>query len=241
MRELAVIIPMYNEQANAERCVRAVCSVLSANLPGAKLLVVNDGSKDETPRILERLSHEDLLFLFVSHPTNYGYGAALLTGIKSAADAGFEYGLFMDSDLTNDPALIPVFADTLRPGAYDLVKASRFVRGGGMRGVPWRRQIFSIVGNRVASLLFSMGLKDCTNGFHAVRLSMLQHEDFVERGFPFLLEELYKLKLRKARATEIPYTLTARGEGEGVSTFNYTPEVIGKYLKYAVRSAFIRS
>lgn len=239
MKALAIIIPMYNEQANAERCIRAVCEVLSAHLPDSRLLVVNDGSKDDTPRILERLSNENLPLLYVSHPTNYGYGAALLTGIKSAHSAGFEYGLFMDSDLTNDPALIPAFAEKLRPGNVDLIKASRFVSGGGMLGVPWRRQIFSIVGNRVASLLFNMGLKDCTNGFHAVRLSLLKDEVFKERGFPFLLEELYKLKRAGARSAEIPYTLTSRQEGEGVSTFSYTPEVIGKYLKYALKSSLV--
>lgn len=240
MRELAVIIPMYNEQRNAERCVRAVCDVLKATLPDSKLLVVNDGSKDETPAILERLSGEGLPFFFISHPTNYGYGAALHTGIKSALEAGFEFGLFMDSDLTNDPALMPAFAEKLRSGSYDLVKASRFVPGGGMKGVPWRRQAFSIAGNRLASLLFNMGLRDCTNGFHAVRLSMLADERFVERGFPFLLEELYKLKKQRARTTEIPYTLTSRSAEEGVSSFAYTPEVIGKYLKYALKSSLVR-
>ncbi len=239
MKELAVIIPMYNEERNAERCVRAVCEVLLRETPGTKLLVVNDGSKDRTREILESLNGEGLPFLFISHPTNYGYGAALLSGVKEALKQGFEYGLFMDSDLTNDPALVPRFVEKLQGGAYDLVKASRFVKGGGMSGVPWRRQIFSITGNRVASILFNMGLRDCTNGFHAVRLNLIANEVFEETGFPFLLEELYVLKKKGARTTEIPYTLTSRSAAEGVSSFSYTPEVIGKYLKYALKSSVV--
>lgn len=239
MKELAIIIPMYNEEQNAARCVRAVCEILLAHLPGTILLVVNDGSKDRTAEVLRGLESEKLPFVFVSHPTNYGYGAALLTGVQEALKRGFEYGLFMDSDLTNDPKVIPAFAEKLSSGRYDVVKASRFVAGGGMQGVPWRRQIFSITGNRVASILFNMGLRDCTNGFHAVRLSFIAHEVFTEKGFPFLLEELYVLKKKRARVAEIPYTLTSREEGEGVSSFAYTPEVIGKYLKYALKSAFV--
>jgi len=239
MNELAIIIPMYNEERNAERCVRAVCEVLRRDLPSSKLVVVNDGSKDRTKEILEGLATENLPFIFISHPTNYGYGAALLSGVREALQQGFEYGLFMDSDLTNDPALMPQFAEKLRGGAYDLVKASRFVTGGGMRGVPWRRQIFSIAGNKVASILFNMGLRDCTNGFHAVRLRLIADEVFEEKGFPFLLEELYILKKKGARTTEIPYTLTSRSADEGVSSFAYTPEVIGKYLKYALKSSIV--
>jgi len=239
MKELAVIIPMYNEELNAARCVRAVCEVLRNSLPDSTLLVVNDGSKDGTKSVLESLSSEKLPFVFVSHPTNFGYGAALLTGVKEALLRGFEYGLFMDSDLTNDPRLVPLFAEKLQSGEFDLVKASRFVPGGGMKGVPWRRQVFSILGNKVASLLFNMGLRDCTNGFHAVRLRLIADEIFREKGFPFLLEELYILKRKGARTTEIPYTLTSRDSGEGVSSFAYTPEVIGKYLKYAIKSSLV--
>jgi len=237
-RKLAVIIPMYNEEGNAEKCIREVCSVLNKKLPEVKLIVVNDGSKDKTEDILKSLDAEDLPFSFVSHPLNKGYGAGLITGAKEALSQGYEFGLFMDSDLTNDPEIIPEFASKIASGSYDLVKASRYISGGGMEGVPFKRRIITITGNFVASFLFGMGIKDCTNGFHAVRLELIVDIDFKERGFPFLLEELYYLKKKGVRATEIPYVLTSRGADEGVSSFSYTPELIWKYLKYALLASF---
>src|SRR5438477_489971 len=84
-----------------------------------------------------------------------------------------------------------------------------------------RRQNPTRAGNWLASRLFGMGLRDCTNGFRAVRLNLVCDLNFSERGFPQILEELLALKKRGARAAEIPYVLTARSEGESGSKFSY--------------------
>jgi glycosyltransferase involved in cell wall biosynthesis len=235
---LAVVIPMYDEASGAERCVRTVTSVLAEQLPAARLFVVNDGSRDGTGAVLERLVNEGLPFTFVDLERNAGYGGALRAGAQRADRDGFTFALFMDSDLTNDPALIPAFWGLLSTGRYDVVKASRYVRGGGMRGVPAWRRWYTIVGNRIASRLFGMGIRDCTNGFRAVRLSALRGAELHERGFPSILEELLALKRRGARAAELPYVLTARDDG--ASKFSYAPRVLWAYLKYALLAAATR-
>jgi glycosyltransferase involved in cell wall biosynthesis len=235
---LAVVIPMYDEERGAERCVRCVTGILAEQLPSARLFVVNDGSRDDTGPILRRLVAEGLPFTFVDLERNAGYGGALRAGGDRADRDGFTFALFMDSDLTNDPALIPLFWGVLSSGLYDVVKASRYVRGGGMLGVPAWRQWYSIVGNRIASVLFGMGIRDCTNGFRAVRLSALRGVQLHERGFPSILEELLELKRRGARATELPYVLTSRSDG--ASKFSYSPRVLWAYLKYALAAAATR-
>lgn len=232
--QLAVIIPMFNEGRNAERCVRAVCGVLSDRVPGATLYAVNDGSRDCTDEVLRSLEGCGLPFVRVGYAENRGYGAALIAGVEAAHRAGFEYGLFMDSDLTNDPALIPAFAMRFAEGRFDVIKASRYIAGGGMQGVPLRRQLPTRAGNWLATRLFGMGIHDCTNGFRGVRLSLIADVRFHERGFPQILEELLALKRKGARATEIPYVLSARKEGEGESKFSYRPGVVMAYLKYAL-------
>lgn len=241
MKQLAVIIPMYNEEMNAQLCVRSICKVLEEKLPGSLLWVVNDGSKDKTESILEELSREPLPFKYISHSPNRGYGGALQAGMQAALNAGFEYGLMMDSDLTNDPELIPKFAEMLKEGRYDLIKASRYVKGGGMKGVPIYRQAYTIIGNKIAWFLFGMGIHDCTNGFHAVKLKLVANKSYHERGFSFLLEELYYLKLAGAHCTEIPYTLTARQSCDGASKFVYSIPVLWSYLKYALKAAVVFS
>jgi len=238
-KKLAVVIPMFNEEMNAERCVRTVTDVLSKKLPAVTLYVVNDGSEDKTAEVLASLTKENLPLKVVTHDINKGYGAALITGGRTAHADGFEYALFMDSDLTNDPELIPKFAEITADGKFDVIKASRYVPGGGMKGVPLYHQAVTIVGNRVASFLFGMGIRDCTNGFRAVRLKLLSGLSFTQNGFPVIAEELYLLKTKKALATEFPYILTSRQKNEGKSKFRYRPRLFYNYLKYALKAAFV--
>jgi dolichol-phosphate mannosyltransferase len=237
MPRLAVVIPMFDEEAGAERCVRAVCAVLAEKVPDARLFVVDDSSRDRTPAVLGRLASEGLPFDIVRHDRNRGYGAALMTGAREAHRRGFEFALFMDSDLTDSPALIPTFAEKLAGDRWDLVKASRYLSAGGMSGVPLYRRVVSVVGNQLASRLFRMNIRDCTSGFRAVRLSLITDLDFQESGFPFILEELLWLKRRGARATELPHVLTSRA---GPSSFRYSSSTLYRYLKYAVQAALVR-
>jgi dolichol-phosphate mannosyltransferase len=235
---LAVVIPMFNEERGAARCVLEVCKVLVRSVPSSRLFVVNDGSRDTTQQILEGLVSAELPFTVVSYQINRGYGAALLEGAKAARADGFDFGLFMDSDLTNDPALIPMFEKAVQE-PIDVVKASRYVPTGGMLGVPWFRQIISKTGNRVASLLFNVGIRDCTNGFRAVRLSLLENVTFQERGFPSIVEELYLLKRAGARFAEVPYVLTARTDNQAGSKFRYNFQTFYRYFKYCVLAALV--
>ena len=235
---LAVVVPMYDEEEQVERCVRLVCAALDSE-PGRTLLIaVNDGSRDGTGDILARLTDELPRLSVATHPANRGYGAALQTGAARAAEEGFDFVLFMDSDLTNDPALIPEFRARMREG-YDVIKASRFVPGGGVEGVPaWRRAV-SVAGNAVARTLLGLPIRDCTNGFRAIRTSVLQRMRLEERGFPAIMEELYQARFLARRFCEIPYTLTARNGSQRPSSFSYRPQVFLRYLKYPLR-AFLR-
>jgi dolichol-phosphate mannosyltransferase len=228
----AVIIPMFNERTGAERCVREIGKVLATLANRTSLVVVNDGSSDGTGDVLSALSPDAPFLDVVTHPVNRGYGAALVTGAARAAAQGFEYGLFMDSDLTNDPRDIPRFAEKMRDGA-DVIKATRFSGSGGMVGVPWQRAIVSHAGNVVARLLFRLPLRDCTNGFRAVRTSLLTRMDLKERGFAVIVEELYWCRFLATSFAEVPVTLTNAGRA---SSFRYKPSVFASYLRYPWRA-----
>src|SRR5947208_10078428 len=91
-----VVVPMYNEEPGAENCVRQVCEALAAIPVESKLIAVNDGSRDRTGEILDRLAPAFPNLTVVHHAKNSGYGAALRTGVDTAAKLGFDYTLFMD-------------------------------------------------------------------------------------------------------------------------------------------------
>ncbi len=234
-RSFCVLIPMYNEERGAEQCVRRVCASLADLSYPSRLIVVNDGSRDRTGEILDRLALDLPRLTVVHHAKNAGYGAALRTGTRKAAEGGFDYALFMDSDLTNDAADIPKFVAQMERGV-DVIKASRFTGSGGMKGVPWRRAVFSRSGNRVARILFRVGLRDCTNGFRAVRVPILSRMRLQESGFPIIVEELYQAKSLARTFSEVPVVLTSRSADRRPTSFNYSTATLAKYLGFALKA-----
>lgn len=230
-----VVIPMYNEQASAERCVRRVGEVLEALPVRSTLITVDDGSKDRTLEILHRLAGECPRLTVLHHVRNLGYGRAILTGASGARRLGLTYVLFMDSDLTNDPKYISAFVEQMRRGV-DLIKGSRYVPGGAMVGVPLRRVVVSVVGNRLAGGLLGVPVADCTNGFRAVRLDLLARMELQERGFAVIMEELYLAKCLGATFAEVPYVLSSRTASQGGSRFRYRPAIFARYLKYPLKA-----
>ena len=230
-----VIVPMYNEELVAEKCVRTLCHALDSYPQRVALIVVNDGSMDTTGAILARLAPEYSRLVIVTHERNAGYGGAVRTGIQKAAEMAYDYALFMDSDLTNDPKYIGAFVDKMLDG-IDVIKASRYVRGGSAVGVPVHRVVISVIGNRLSRMLFGLPISDCTNGFRAVRVDILKRMPLTEPGFAVIMEELYYAKFLAGTFSEIPYTLTARPDTVRKSSFYYRPRVFWRYLRYALKS-----
>lgn len=229
----AVIIPMFNEELGAARCIEAVTSALKDFAYKTELIVVNDGSTDRTAEVLEagKPSHPGLTI--VTHQRNLGYGSALQTGGLAAAERGHDFVVFMDSDLTNDPRSIGSFISKMEEGC-DLVKASRYIEGGGVQGVPPWRYWISRIGNTIARFLYGLPIHDCTNGFRALRTALIRKMRLGERGFAAIMEELYLAKTLRARVCEVPYVLTARAETLRPSSFQYRPRLFYRYLKYPV-------
>ena len=234
---VAVVVPMFNEEAAAIECIKAVCETLASLPARTRLIAVNDGSADRTATILARLASAQPLLEVVTHPHNRGYGAALRSGVDAAARGGYDYVLFMDSDLTNSPEDIPRFHVQMSRGA-DVIKATRYRGGGAMRGVPLRRQVVSRLGGLIARALFRIGISDCTNGFRAVRTALLLRLHLRETKFPIIVEELYCCMFTAKRFAEVPVVLTNRGGALRPTSFAYRPSVFWRYLKYALLACF---
>ena len=231
----AVVIPMFNEEAGAEACVRLVCAELRRLPYRSCLIAVEDGSKDRTSAVLQGLAETDCCLNLVRHGKNLGYGAALRTGVEKAAGEGYEYVLFMDSDLTNNPADIPRFAAKMLAG-IDVIKATRYSNGGRVSGVPFYRLAISFCGNMLARILFGLPVHDCTNGFRAAKVDLLLRMRLSENRFPIIMEELYWSKFLANSYAEVPVVLTNRSTEQRPTSFTYRPRVFFDYLKYPVLS-----
>ena len=166
-----------------------------------------------------------------ARPQNGGYGAANRTGFAAALREGFEYAVVMDADGTQDPSYLEGFVAPMQAGT-DFIKATRYARGGRVVGVDRRRYVVSWVGNRLARIALRSNLTDYTNGFRAIRSSLLSRLDTRETSFVVLLEEIRLARRLRATFDEAPYTLTVRDTAVSKSKFSYSWRVYLNYLRY---------
>jgi dolichol-phosphate mannosyltransferase len=236
---LATVVPVYNEEDGIRRSCRAIAAVADRYPGRAVVIAVDDGSTDASAAALSEMETELDLLEVCRHQANAGYGAALRTGAERASALGMEYVAFIDSDLTNPPEDLLKIGDLAREG-HTYIKGSRFITGGGMGSVPFRRQAFSEAGNAIGRTLFGTRLRDVTNGFRAVRTEVYLSWPLRERGFPVIVEELDWALRSDIEPVEFPTILTAR-EGElRASSFQYRPRVIFSYLRYPLRAGWRR-
>lgn len=221
MTELTVVLPAYNEEENIETLVnrwQQYQGVLANDHELAlQIVVVNDGSVDQTREIAERLEYNYSNFALINHPHNKGLGEAVKTGIsyvlKSCPNSA--YLCLMDCDNTQDPRYILDMLDAHTKTGSDVVIASRYQKGAKVKGVS-RFRLFSSEGAR---LLFSVILpvpfvRDYTCGYrlYTKQILLQASERFgvnliEEKGFTCMAEILYKLYCCGAVFAEIPFEL----------------------------------
>lgn len=149
---LSVILPAKNEAAVIGRVVADI----RALLPEAEVIVVNDGSEDETPDTARAAGAT-----VVSHPYSMGNGAAIKTGARAASG---EFLVFMDADGQHDAADIPRLLQKMREG-YSMVVGARDAASQASLG----RGVANAFYNRLASYMTGHRIEDLTSGLRAAR------------------------------------------------------------------------
>lgn len=149
---VSVIVPARNEAATIGILVHSLRHVL----PDAEIIIVNDGSSDNTEQIAAKAGAKIL-----THPVNRGNGAAIKTGARNAAGSIL---VMMDADGQHNPADIPRLLAKLDEG-YDLVIGAR---NGRSQASLWRL-VGNFVYNRLASAIVGHPVEDLTSGLRAVR------------------------------------------------------------------------
>lgn len=129
MSLISIVVPCYNEEESLPLFYQAILEMKSS-LPEVdfEFIFVNDGSKDNTLKIMRSLAQQDANVHYVSFSRNFGKEAALLAGL---AHAQGDYVAVMDADLQDPPALLPEMYETLQTKMYDCVATRRVTRAGG--------------------------------------------------------------------------------------------------------------
>ena len=200
MRTLA-IIPAFNEQD----CILGTVANLVATCPEIDYVVINDGSTDETGRLLDEngINHVDL-------PVNSRLTAAFQTGMKFASRNGYDAAVQFDADGQHLPEYIPRMAATLESEGANIVIASRFLEG--KRGKS-AREVGSALISFLIKLVSRVTITDPTSGMRMYDRTMI--EDFA-KGFDLAPEpDMLAYVARKGgKIVEIPAEMQERQGGQ---------------------------
>lgn len=193
-----LIIPAFNEA----RSIGNVVDRVRATGLDLDVLVVDDGSRDDTPALAR--AHGALV---VSHPFNLGYGAALQTGYKFALRHGYAHAVQMDADGQHDPAYIPKLLEPVRAGAADVVIGSRFVEASGYE-MGGARNFGRVFLQRLLVWCGGPQIFDPTSGLQALSRPVFRFccSDFYPFDFPDI-DVLLLLHRHGFRIEEVPVTM----------------------------------
>lgn len=175
-----VLMPVYNEAET----VGPVLDAVRRHYAG-EVLVVDDGSTDETPRVLA--ARDDIATVRLDR--NCGYGCALRIGFDVARELGARCVVTMDCDGQHEPAHIPQFIDALAANGSDIVSGSRYLPTSGSTGAAPadRREI----NGRITEMInekTGWSLTDAFCGFKAYKIEALSRLDLSECGYAMPLE-----------------------------------------------------
>jgi len=213
--KLSVLIPVYNEEHTVEEVIRRVCDF---QIP-KEIILVDDGSQDQSRKILSQLQEENTrakdplnqIKVFFQ-PINQGKGAALKAALSHVTG---DVVIVQDADLEYDPKDYPSLLAPIQAGQADVVYGTRFA-GGGAHRVHF---FWHSMGNRVLTLLSNMltnlNLTDMEVGYKVFRAEVLKGIELKSKRFGFEPEITVKLAKKGCRFYEVPIAYHGRTYEEG--------------------------
>lgn len=227
-RRILVIIPAWNEST----CVGGVVARVRQAVPTATVLVVNDGSDDATAREAAAAGA-----MVAALPYNLGIGGAVQTGLRYAAQQGYDLALQVDGDGQHPPEEIPRLIAALDAVGADVVIGSRFLGEGEYRA-SFARRIGIRLFAGVLSLLCGQRLTDTTSGFRCANRLAIEHlAEVYACDYPEV-ESIISLHKAGFGIAETPVRMVARAGGvSSISPFRaayYTVKVLLAVLVDAV-------
>ncbi len=201
-----VLIPAYNEAARIGTVIAGIRHIV----PDLPVLVVNDGSRDDTARAAGEAGA-----IVVSHPFNMGYGAAIQTGYKYARKMEYDFLVQLDADGQHDPECIPSLLAPVIAGEADIAIGSRFL--GNSYRPPLARRAGMALFRTIVSTIVGKNVTDTTSGFQAFNRPVIRF--FCSDVFPVDYPDadmLIMLHRVGFRMTEVPVRMYENSEGKSM-------------------------
>jgi glycosyltransferase involved in cell wall biosynthesis len=218
-QRVLIVIPAHNE----EKTIAAVITKLQQIVPQFDRVIVNDGSQDNTSKVVDELGEKQLRL-----PCNVGYGSALQTGLKYALIQDYDIIISMDADGQHQPEDVPRLVEALLKSNADMVIGSRFCEGQ-VYNTPFSRRIGQLLFSHLTRLFLDHRIYDTSSGFKALRAAACE---VVVNGIfmDFHIETIVHMSLQNLKIVEFPVTVLERTSGQSMhsiaSVFQYPLKTI---------------
>jgi glycosyltransferase involved in cell wall biosynthesis len=222
-RTVAVVVPAYDEEALIGQTLAGIPDFVD------RVVVVDDGSRDATAERARAAAAHDARVELVTHESNQGVGAAIVTGYKRALAERIDVTAVMAGDNQMDPAELAAIVGPVASGQTDYAKANRLISGRAWELIPRSRYL----GNAMLSLLTKIAsgywhVADSQAGYAAISLVALERLDldrvYTRYGFPNDL--LVHLNVINARVRDVPSRpIYDIGERSGIRIRKVVPRI----------------
>ena len=233
-----IIIPTYNEIENIENIIRKVFSLEEA----FSILIIDDGSPDETAKKVKELQKEfsDTLFI-VERTGKLGLGTAYILGFKWALNKNYQYIFEMDADFSHDPNDLSRLLKACKENGGDVAIGSRYVKGVNIVNWPMSRLLMSYFASKYVKAITGMPIHDSTAGFKCYKRRVLEkiNLDKIEFvGYAFQIEMKFTSWKYGFNIIEVPVIFTDRQEGNSKMSGGIFYEALFGVIKMKVKSFF---
>ncbi len=222
---VSLVIPMYNEELNIEHAVTTAVEALQKYSDDYEIIIVDDASTDDSPRLVARMAAENPSILMIRHEKNRKLGGALKSGYAAASK---DLVLYMDADLPFDPDVLGRAIRAMEVTGADLIAGYRLDRT--IEGL--RRTIYSYVYNAVIGVLFGWPHRDINFSFKLMRREVLEAIDLKSEGSLIDAELIVKAKNRGFAIQQIGLDYFPRIRG---TSHLSSPSVILKIFRELVK------
>lgn len=207
--KLSIIIPTYNEAATIDSTIKKIKSVKLGNNITKEIIIIDDGSTDDTDEILEQYNSDPVLKIY-HQEENRGKAAAVKLGIKKSKG---DIILIQDADSEYSPDNYPALIEPIITNKSSVVYGSRFK--GTIKRMRFVNKMANIVSTLTVNLLFNAKITDVNTGYKVFRKNALNNIKLISKNFIFETEITAKLLNKGYKIHEVPINYTARSKKEG--------------------------
>ena len=201
---VSAFFPCFNDQATIGSVVNAAAKTIEEVGVDGEMIVINDGSTDNSQDVLENLAAEHPTLRLVVHERNRGYGGALLSGFAAATK---EWVFYTDGDAQFDPTELALLVDRATADV-DVVQGYKLQRADNVM-----RRIVGRVYHRVVALMFGLEIRDTDCDFRLIRRSLLDRVRLEHTSGVICVEMVRKFQDAGARFVEVPVHHYPRAHG----------------------------